>query len=96
MPDDEEVVRLLRIHGHVQGVWYRASAQAEAVRLGLRGWVRNRVDGTVEALVIGPAVEVVAFIAWAHQGPPKAQVLRVEVSDTALEALSGFAQRPTL
>lgn len=96
MPDPEKIVRLLRIHGRVQGVWYRASAQGEASRLGLAGWVRNRSDGSVEALVMGPAVEVEAFIAWAHQGPPKAQVLRVEVSDTAVEAVSGFTQRPTL
>jgi acylphosphatase len=90
------IARLLRILGRVQGVWYRASAQAEASRLGLAGWVRNRNDGSVEALVIGPHVEVETFIAWARQGPPKAQVLRVEVSDAALETLSGFTQRSTV
>ena len=90
------IARLLRIHGRVQGVWYRASAQAEASRLGLVGWVRNRSDGSVEALAIGPHMAVEAFIAWAHQGPPKAQVSRVEAIDTEPEALSGFEQRPTI
>ncbi|HAF54371.1 MAG TPA: acylphosphatase [Thauera sp.] len=89
------VARLLRIHGRVQGVWYRASAQAEASRLGLAGWVRNRSDGSVGALAVGRHSHVEAFIAWAHQGPPKAQVSRVEVIETGVEALSGFEQRPT-
>lgn len=89
------IARLLRIHGRVQGVWYRASAQAEASRLGLAGWVRNRSDGSVEALAVGRHIQVEAFIAWAHQGPPKAQVSRVEVIETEVEAVSGFEQRPT-
>ena len=90
MPDDEEVVRLLRIHGHVQGVWYRASAQAEAVRLGLRGWVRNRRDGRVEAVAQGPADAVQALIDWAQHGPAQARVTRVAVVDAAPEAFDGF------
>ncbi len=89
------IARLLRIHGRVQGVRYRASAQAEASRLGLAGWVRNRSDGSVEALAVGRRIQVEAFIAWAHQGPPKAQVSRVEVIETEVEAVSGFEQRPT-
>ncbi|MDI3515491.1 MAG: acylphosphatase [Gammaproteobacteria bacterium] len=90
------IARLLRIHGRVQGVWYRASAQAEASRLGLAGWVRNRSDGSVEAVAVGPHLQVEAFIAWAHQGPPKAQVLRVEVIDIEAEAFDSFEQRPTI
>ena len=97
MPDGEVTARLLRIHGRVQGVWYRASAQAEAVRLGLRGWVRNRMDGTVEALVIGHRTGIDAFVAWAHQGPPKAQVTRIDVSDADRSAAAddSFEQWPT-
>lgn len=65
----------------MQGVWYRASAKAEADRLGLAGWIRNLQDDSVEALVAGPAQAVAEFIAWAHQGPPKARVERIDVSD---------------
>jgi len=96
MSSASTITRHLRIHGRVQGVWYRGSATAEATRLGLAGWVRNRSDGSVEALAIGPHMAVEAFIAWAHQGPPKAQVSRVEAIDTEPEALSGFEQRPTI
>lgn len=96
-PDDApQIARRLLIHGRVQGVRYRAGAQAEATRLGLAGWVRNRADGSVEALAIGPPAQVEAFAAWARRGPPKAQVLRVDVVEAEVEALATFAQRPTL
>lgn len=94
-PAVDTIARQLRIHGRVQGVWYRGSATAEATRLGLSGWVRNRGDGTVEALAIGPTAAVEAFIAWAHRGPSNARVSRVEVFEAALEPLAGFEQRPT-
>ena len=92
----ERIARRLRIHGRVQGVWYRGSAIAEATRLGLAGWVRNRSEGTVEALAIGPLAAVEAFIAWAHRGPENARVSRVEVFQAELERLTGFEQRPTV
>ena len=98
MPEREDrqtAARLLRIHGKVQGVWYRASAQAEATRIGLRGWVRNRLDGSVEALVIGPLPAIEAFVRWAHDGPPQARVARIDVSTAEGEATNGFEQRPT-
>jgi acylphosphatase len=91
----ESVTRRLAIHGKVQGVWYRASAQAEATRLGLRGWVRNRREGWVEALVVGPQPAIDGFIDWARQGPPKAEVARIEISAADEETLEGFEQRPT-
>ena len=94
-PAPDIIARRLRIHGLVQGVWYRGSATAEATRLGLSGWVRNRGDGTVEALAIGPTAAVEDFIAWAHRGPSNARVSRVEVFEAALEPLAGFEQRPT-
>lgn len=89
---------LLRIEGRVQGVCFRASLQAEAKRLQLTGWVRNRRDGTVEALVRGPAAAVEALEAWAHTGPPGATVSAVLVSeaDPAAPLPAAFERHPTL
>ena len=68
-----------------------------AQRLGLQGWVRNRLDGSVEALASGPADAVQALIDWAHDGPPAARVDRVDVSEgLAHEPLQGFVQRETV
>lgn len=94
--------RRLVIHGRVQGVGYRAAFAAEAERLGLVGWVRNRLDGTVEALVAGEAQAVEAITAWAWNGPPLARVEAVDTFDLNAEAvrqlaaLSGFAVRATV
>ena len=90
-----EITRHLRIHGRVQGVYYRASMVEAARRLGLRGWVRNRHDGSVEALVIGIQAAIDDFIDWAQVGPPKAQVLRIEISVADEEPTDGFEQRPS-
>ncbi|MGE0357487.1 MAG: acylphosphatase [Burkholderiales bacterium] len=77
----ELACRRLRIHGLVQGVGFRYALEREARRLGLAGWVRNRRDGTVEAVVQGHAPAVEALVAWAHRGPPSARVARVEVTE---------------
>lgn len=72
----------LRLHlwisGRVQGVFFRGSAQTEARRLGLRGWVRNLEDGRVELVAEGPAAEVRSLAAWCRRGPPGAFVTGIE------------------
>lgn len=90
------ICRHLLIRGRVQGVCYRASAQEVALREGLGGWVRNRRDGTVEAVVEGPPAKVEAFVAWARVGPPAARVDAVEVLPWDEPGPSPFEFRPTL
>ena len=91
----EPITRHLRIEGRVQGVFYRASLIDEARRLGLTGWVRNRRDGSVEAVVQGPPAVVQALIDWAHQGPPRPQVNAVQVGAVPAQAITGFERRDT-
>ncbi len=86
--------RRLVVHGRVQGVGFRASLAWEADRQGISGWVRNRRDGTVEALLCGSDEAVAAMIAWARRGPPGARVDRVEVELGSGE-FSHFEQHPT-
>ncbi len=86
--------RRLVIHGRVQGVGFRASLAWEAQRGGVTGWVRNRRDGTVEAMICGSDEAVAAMIAWARHGPPGGRVDRVEV-ELGSGDFSGFEQYPT-
>ena len=69
----------LSVRGRVQGVFFRASAQREAKRLGLTGWVKNRPDGGVEILAEGEEDELKELIGWANRGPSAARVERVDV-----------------
>jgi len=92
------VTRHLRISGRVQGVGYRDSLSTEARARGVSGWVRNRRDGTVEALLQGDAEAVDAVIGWARRGPAAARVHAVEVEDAAGELArrhDGFDWLPT-
>src|SRR5262249_29788653 len=92
------VTRHLRISGRVQGVGYRDALCSEALGHGVCGWVRNRRDGTVEAVVQGSAEATDALIAWARKGPPAARVAQVEVTDAVGEqarSYSGFDWLPT-
>jgi acylphosphatase len=88
----------LTIRGRVQGVGYRLWAADEASRLGLEGWVRNRVDGTVEALAVGDDAAVERFVAACRAGPHLARVTAVEVgaADPAEAGGHGFQARPTV
>jgi len=71
----------LRVHGIVQGVFFRAETRREARRLGLSGYVRNLPDGSVEVVAEGPPEKVAELIEWCHHGPPLARVDRVEIAD---------------
>ena len=74
-------------------MYYRASAQAEARRLGLAGWVRNEVDGSVSAVAEGPREALEALVQWCRQGPRAARVDGVEVSWGDAAGLEGFEVR---
>jgi acylphosphatase len=94
-----DLTRHLRISGRVQGVGFRYSLHAEAKARGLTGWVRNRRDGSVEALLQGEAAALDAVVAWARRGPPAARVERVEESAAPAEfdrTYAGFEQLPTV
>jgi acylphosphatase len=77
------VTKRLEIKGEVQGVGYRASMSAAAHRIGVNGWVRNRRDGSVEAVVQGENRQVESIIEWARQGPGFAHVENVVVTDAS-------------
>ncbi|MFQ5347922.1 MAG: acylphosphatase [Rhodothalassiaceae bacterium] len=85
----------LSIRGRVQGVFYRAWMREQAARLGLRGWVRNRRDGTVEAVVAGSPDAVERMIILCHEGPPHAHVEAVEVAPALAPDSPMFDVRPT-
>jgi acylphosphatase len=84
----------LDIRGRVQGVGFRYSLREEAIARGLSGWVRNRRDGSVEAVIQGERAAVDSLVAWAHRGPAIAQVTDVEATEVSGE-YSGFEMRPT-
>lgn len=84
------MLRLI-ISGRVQGVGYRAAMQAEAARLGVHGWVRNRPDGTVEAVIAGAPGAVRELSRWAERGPLLARVERVLAASADAEMLGESA-----
>lgn len=91
---NDAICRRLRILGIVQGVGFRYSLAREALRLGLGGWVRNRRDGSVEAVMSGPAPAVEALVAWARHGPPSSRVTAVTVTEDE-GRFDSFEQHPT-
>ena len=82
------VVRHVVVHGRVQGVGFRAFVEDTAESLGLEGWVRNRRDGTVEAVFAGPEPPVTAALEACRAGPRHGHVDRIDVEDAGLELLS--------
>jgi acylphosphatase len=90
---DERVRCRVRVFGRVQGVWFRGATQRRARRLGLSGWVRNREDGSVEAVFEGGRAAVEAAVAFCRAGPPGARVERVDRCDETPEGLRGFDVR---
>ncbi|MDF1748440.1 MAG: acylphosphatase [Alphaproteobacteria bacterium] len=83
----------VRIEGKVQGVWYRAWTEKQAVALGLNGWVRNRPDGSVEALFSGSADAVDQMLIACHEGPPNARVTSVMPQSVDASVETGFQVR---
>lgn len=83
------------IKGNVQGVWYRGWTVDEATRRGLDGWVRNRHDGTVEAVFAGEDALVDDMIQACWQGPPAALVKDIQTERTDEPVASGFRQAPS-
>lgn len=86
----------LVISGRVQAVGYRAWTIDTALRLGVRGWVRNRADRTVEVLAIGDDDAATAMIGACREGPPAARVIHVAISDAEDDGSQGFTGRPTV
>ena len=81
------------VHGFVQGVWFRESCKRIAEQQGVVGWVRNRSDGTVEAVFEGDPQPVSVVVSWCRIGPPRAEVTRIEVTEETPEGLVTFAVR---
>jgi len=85
--------RRVVLHGQVQGVFFRGSTVERARQVGVNGWVRNRPDGTVEAVFEGSAAQVAEMLCYCQEGPPWARVERIEEFEEEPEGLGGFGVR---
>jgi acylphosphatase len=92
MPDDV-IRRHAVIHGNVQGVFFRDSTRDQARSHGVSGWVRNREDGAVEAVLEGPSDAVEQLLHFLKEGPSRADVQSVDVDDEPPEGLDSFVVR---
>ena len=84
------VRRRVIVHGRVQGVYFRGATEARAAAAGLAGWVRNRSDGSVEAVFEGDPEAVAALVEFCRTGPRQARVARLESFEEPPEGLRGF------
>jgi acylphosphatase len=89
----QTIRRRVVVHGQVQGVFFRDTARREASAQGVSGWVRNTPEGTVEAVFEGEREAVERLVGFAEDGPPAAQVERVEVFEEEPEGLAEFETR---
>ena len=97
MSGDVDITTLrLRIEGSVQAVGFRYFAIGEARRLGVTGWIRNRSDGTVEALASGTTKAVEDFVAICMRGPPGARVTNIDLHQADPPTEPGFHRRPSV
>jgi acylphosphatase len=85
----------IRVEGRVQGVGFRAYVEMRARELGLRGWVRNRADGAVEAVFQGSDELVSRMLHYCREGPPASRVDHVETIGEPGGDFAGFSVRPT-
>ena len=93
---NSHVIRHYSITGVVQGVGYRWSMRVQAMGLGVDGWVRNRRDGSVEAVASGPADAIATLTEWTRRGPPGAVVMEVRCIEWSEAVTAGFHQLPTV
>ena len=98
--DSDRVAMRIVVHGRVQGVWFRGWTVDQARTRDLDGWVRNRRDGTVEAVLIGPEAAIGEMIEACRSGPTAARVTGIEEyvlgpDEAADDAIGGFHKRPT-
>jgi acylphosphatase len=96
LSDDEVTSLRVHVHGFVQGIGFRDFLIMSAQRQNLDGWVRNRADGSVEALVSGPTKAVEIFVSHATKGPEGAKVSAVDLHNSEPPAEKGFIRRPSL
>lgn len=95
MSGSAHATKLIRLHGRVQGVYYRESMCRKAAEFGVNGWVRNRRDGTVEAMVQGSEEALQRMLAWAQRGPELASVTEMVVEEGS-GSYGGFERRETV
>lgn len=86
----------LTIQGRVQGVWFRGWTAQQAQSLDIRGWVRNRLDGSVEAVFSGTQDNINEIIKRCRNGPPLARVDSLDVTEADTHDFNGFEKRPTI